>query len=130
MGAERVVWQIGKPDHDYAEFAFAGDFPAYAKRIESKPLAIREQQRIRTGFSRPSVTQTFPLGCLGPAESASFQPVTASLLLMITSSPEKAMKRPSKLWLTCGYFLCHHSQHSHYNHTAEVPVNRYCERKL
>ena len=28
---ERVAWQIGTPDHSYAEFAFAGDYQAYAK---------------------------------------------------------------------------------------------------
>ena len=33
LGAERTVWQIGKPDHDYAEFAFAGNYQAYAEQV-------------------------------------------------------------------------------------------------
>ncbi len=35
-GAEQVVWQIGKPDGDYAEFAIAGNHPAYAAAFAAK----------------------------------------------------------------------------------------------
>jgi hypothetical protein len=31
-GEERVVWQIGKPDHDYSEFAFAGNYPCPSRK--------------------------------------------------------------------------------------------------
>ena len=40
LGAERTVWQIGKPDHDYSEFAFAGDYPAYAAKFGDKPVVF------------------------------------------------------------------------------------------
>jgi hypothetical protein len=39
-GAERVVWQIGKPDRSYKEFAIAGDYPSYAKKFLAKPVVF------------------------------------------------------------------------------------------
>ena len=40
MGAEKSVWQIGRPDHGYAEFACAGDYPAYAQQFGAKPVVF------------------------------------------------------------------------------------------
>ncbi|MHB1037129.1 MAG: glycoside hydrolase family 38 N-terminal domain-containing protein [Pirellulales bacterium] len=40
-GAERVVWQIGKPDRDYREFAIAGNHAAYAGRFAAKPVVFQ-----------------------------------------------------------------------------------------
>jgi len=39
-GAETVVWQIGKPDRSYKEFAVAGDYPAYARKFLAKPVVF------------------------------------------------------------------------------------------
>ena len=39
-GAEQVVWQIGKSDHSYAEFAIAGKFPEFAARFKAKPIVF------------------------------------------------------------------------------------------
>jgi len=38
--AEGVVWQIGRPDRSYAEFAIAGDYPAYAKQFGARPVVF------------------------------------------------------------------------------------------
>jgi len=40
MGADRIVWQIGKSDRDYSEFAFAGNYPACAKHFGAKPIVF------------------------------------------------------------------------------------------
>ncbi len=40
MGAEKMVWQIGKPDHDYSEFAFARNYPECAKHFGVKPIVF------------------------------------------------------------------------------------------
>ncbi len=40
QGAEQVVWQIGRPDHSYAEFAFARDYQAYAKAFGARPVVF------------------------------------------------------------------------------------------
>jgi hypothetical protein len=40
VGAERTIWQIGKPDHDYSEFAFAGNHQAYAAKFGGKPVVF------------------------------------------------------------------------------------------
>ncbi len=40
QGAERIVWQIGKPDHSYAEFAIAGNFQQFNARFGSKPIVF------------------------------------------------------------------------------------------
>ncbi len=40
LGAERTVWQIGKPDHDYSKFAFAGNYQAYAAKFGAKPVVF------------------------------------------------------------------------------------------
>ena len=39
-GAETVVWQIGKPDRSYKEFAIAGDYPSYARKFLAKPVVF------------------------------------------------------------------------------------------
>jgi alpha-mannosidase len=41
MGAEQVVWQIGKPDHDYSEFTCAGNYQAFARRFGAKPIVFQ-----------------------------------------------------------------------------------------
>jgi len=38
--AEQTVWQIGKPDHSYAEFAIAGDYHAYEAKVGQKPVVF------------------------------------------------------------------------------------------
>jgi hypothetical protein len=38
QGAEQIVWQIGKPDRSYAEFAVAGHFGEFAKQFGQKPI--------------------------------------------------------------------------------------------
>lgn len=38
-GSEQVVWQIGTPDHNYAEFACAGDYSASAKKF-TQPIVF------------------------------------------------------------------------------------------
>ena len=40
QGAEQIVWQIGKPDHSYAEFAIAGKFNEFAARFGAKPIVF------------------------------------------------------------------------------------------
>jgi len=40
MGAERIVWQIGKPDRDYSEFAFAGDYRECARHFGARPIVF------------------------------------------------------------------------------------------
>ena len=40
QGAEQVVWQIGRPDHSYMEFAFARDYQAYAKAFGRRPVVF------------------------------------------------------------------------------------------
>jgi len=37
---EQVVWQIGKPDKSYAEFAIAANYEGYAGRFDRKPLVF------------------------------------------------------------------------------------------
>ena len=40
LGAQQVVWQIGKPDHDYSEFACAGNYGACAKQFGDRPVVF------------------------------------------------------------------------------------------
>ena len=40
LGGQQVVWQIGKPDYDYAEFACAGNYEAYAKQFGDRPVVF------------------------------------------------------------------------------------------
>ncbi|MGA2617618.1 MAG: polysaccharide lyase family protein [Thermoguttaceae bacterium] len=40
LAAEQTVWQIGKPDHSYREFACAGDYRAYARQFGGKPVVF------------------------------------------------------------------------------------------
>jgi hypothetical protein len=40
QGSEQVVWQIGRPDHSYMEFAFARDYQAYAKAFGARPVVF------------------------------------------------------------------------------------------
>jgi len=44
MGAEKIVWQIGKPDHDYSEFAFAGNYQQCAKHFGAKPIVFEVER--------------------------------------------------------------------------------------
>ncbi|MGQ9576826.1 MAG: hypothetical protein ACUVUC_16105, partial [Thermoguttaceae bacterium] len=37
-GAETTVWQIGRPDGSYQEFAIAANYPAYPERFLAKPV--------------------------------------------------------------------------------------------
>ena len=39
-GEEKVLWQIGRPDRDYAEFACAGDYLGYAQKFGNKPVVF------------------------------------------------------------------------------------------
>jgi hypothetical protein len=41
LGAEQIVWQIGKPDRSYAEFAFAADYQAYARSWGARPVVFQ-----------------------------------------------------------------------------------------
>jgi hypothetical protein len=41
LGAEQIVWQIGKPDRSYAEFAFAADYMAFAKTQGARPVVFQ-----------------------------------------------------------------------------------------
>jgi alpha-mannosidase len=61
LGAERTVWQIGKPDHDYAEFACAGDYRAYARQFGDKPVVFE------VGRSDPA--RDWPFVQPGPSDS-------------------------------------------------------------
>jgi hypothetical protein len=38
--AESLVWQIGKPDKDYSEFAIARNYPAYQERFGVQPVVF------------------------------------------------------------------------------------------
>ena len=40
LATERVVWQIGRPDRNYAELAFAGDHAACAKHFGAQPVVF------------------------------------------------------------------------------------------
>jgi hypothetical protein len=40
LGEQKTVWQIGKPDKTYVEFAIAGDYKAFAGRFDRKPLVF------------------------------------------------------------------------------------------
>ncbi|MCY3020357.1 MAG: polysaccharide lyase family protein, partial [Planctomycetota bacterium] len=39
-GGEQIVWQIGKPDKSYSEFAIASNYQGYAGRFDRKPLVF------------------------------------------------------------------------------------------
>jgi hypothetical protein len=41
LAEQRIVWQIGTPDHSYAEFACAGNYEAYAKAFGTRPVVFR-----------------------------------------------------------------------------------------
>jgi len=59
--AERVIWQIGKPDGDYAEFAIAGNHAAFAREFASAPVVFT------VGESRPETH--WPFIHPGPADT-------------------------------------------------------------
>ncbi|MBM4030432.1 MAG: hypothetical protein FJ291_01445 [Planctomycetes bacterium] len=40
LAGEQAVWQIGKPDRSYAEFALARDYQSFPKRFGAKPLVF------------------------------------------------------------------------------------------
>ena len=61
-GAERAVWQIGKPDHDYSEFACAGDYRASAAKFGAKPVVFevgRSEPSRDWPFIQPSANDTW-----------------------------------------------------------------------
>ena len=64
-GAEQIVWQIGKPDHDYAEFACAGNYQAYATQFGPKPIVF-EVGRSDPGRDWPFI-QPGPIDGWAPA---------------------------------------------------------------
>jgi hypothetical protein len=65
-GAEKVVWQIGTPDRDYAEFAFAGDYRECARHFGAKPIVFevgRSDPARDWPFIQPGTTDSWsPLG--------------------------------------------------------------------
>ncbi len=62
QAAEQTVWQIGKPDHSYAELAIAGHFGEFAARFGAKPIVFE------VGRSDPA--KDWPYIQPGPADSA------------------------------------------------------------
>ena len=60
-GAEEIVWQIGRPDRDYAEFAIAGDYQAYSRQFLSKPVVFE------VGRSKPD--RDWPYIHPGPSDA-------------------------------------------------------------
>ena len=40
VGAEQIVWQIGKPDRNWRELAIAGNYPAFLAQFGAKPLVF------------------------------------------------------------------------------------------
>ncbi len=61
LAAEQTVWQIGKPDHSYREFACAGDFQAYARQFGGKPVVFE------VGRSQPG--RDWPFIQAGPTDA-------------------------------------------------------------
>ncbi len=59
-GVQELVWQIGRPDGDYREFAIAGDYRAYAGRFGAGPVVFE------VGRSDPA--QDWPFIQPGPAD--------------------------------------------------------------
>ena len=59
--SEKVVWQIGKPDRDWHEFAIAGNYPAYEKSFGAKPPVFE------IGKSNPA--RDWPFIHPGPTDS-------------------------------------------------------------
>jgi hypothetical protein len=64
-GAEKIVWQIGRPDQNYAEFACAGDHMAYARKFANKPVVF-EAGRSDAARDWPFI-QPGPLDTWAPA---------------------------------------------------------------
>ena len=54
LAGEQTVWQIGKPDHSYAEFAVAGNYQAYAAKFGRKTI-IFEVGRSEAGRDWPFI---------------------------------------------------------------------------
>jgi len=61
LGAEKVVWQIGKPDRHWHELAIAGNYGAYVKNFGARPLVFVP------GESDP--TRDWPFIHPGPSDS-------------------------------------------------------------
>ncbi len=61
-GAEQTVWQIGKSDHSYAEFAIAGHFNEFNARFGGKPIVFE------VGRSDPA--RDWPFIQPGPTDTA------------------------------------------------------------
>ena len=62
LAEQRVVWQIGTPDHSYAEFAFAGNYEAYAKAFGGAGRVPRSAAATGAGwpFIQPGPTTSGP----------------------------------------------------------------------
>jgi hypothetical protein len=58
--AERVVWQVGTPDHSYREFAIAANYPAFAGQFGTKPVAFEP--------GRSDAAKDWPFIQPGPAD--------------------------------------------------------------
>jgi hypothetical protein len=54
LGAERVVWQIGKPDKSYDDLAIARNYPAFQERFGRQPLVF-EVGRSEAGRDWPFI---------------------------------------------------------------------------
>jgi hypothetical protein len=60
LGAEQVVWQIGRPDKSYAEFALARNYPAFQGRFGQQPLVFE--------IGRSDPARDWPFIQPGPAD--------------------------------------------------------------
>ena len=69
MGAEQVVWQIGKPDRDYAEFACAGNYVACASHFGANPILFevgRSDPKRDWPFIQPGPNDAWSPACGKP----------------------------------------------------------------
>jgi hypothetical protein len=60
IAAQHIIWQIGRPDRSYAEFAFAENWNAYAEQMGNKPIVFE------MGRSNPS--RDWPFIQPGPSD--------------------------------------------------------------
>jgi hypothetical protein len=61
FAAEQVVWQIGKPDKSYAEFAITGNYQGFRGRFDTKPLVFE--------IGKSDAARDWPFIQPGPADS-------------------------------------------------------------
>ena len=75
LATEQTVWQIGKPDHSYAEFAFAGNYQAYAKRCSAGPVVFevgRSDPARDWAFVQPGPTDDWAAASRGQPRTIRF----------------------------------------------------------